>query len=158
MELVEYAQAVDHSRMPLLLRVLNALGWYAKALIGVLVSDIYSTDEHRYLCDVCDELPAGCGAWRTWQVPIARDRRATDDTLALLERCERQLQDRQNVVDELRRVVMRCVPCGAVTLTTTEKFGVALLPVGADASKLNVLDDDRQRGRAIQRYGDAMMR
>lgn len=29
MELVEYAQAVDHSRMPLLLRVLNALGWYA---------------------------------------------------------------------------------------------------------------------------------
>ena len=27
MELVEYAQAVDHSRMPLLLRVLNALGW-----------------------------------------------------------------------------------------------------------------------------------
>ena len=27
----------------------------AKALIGVLVSDIYSTDEHRYLCDVCDE-------------------------------------------------------------------------------------------------------
>ena len=29
MELVEYAQAVDHSRMPLLLRVLNALGRYA---------------------------------------------------------------------------------------------------------------------------------
>lgn len=29
MELVEYAQAVDHSRMPLLLRVLNALGWCA---------------------------------------------------------------------------------------------------------------------------------
>ena len=27
----------------------------AKALIGVLVSDIYSMDEHRYLCDVCDE-------------------------------------------------------------------------------------------------------
>lgn len=75
----------------------------------------------RSVAAVINELPAGCGAWRTWQVPIARDRRATDDTLALLERCERQLQDRQNVVDELRRVVMRCVPCGAVTLTTTEK-------------------------------------
>lgn len=31
MELVEYAQAVDHSRMPLLLRVLNALGRYASS-------------------------------------------------------------------------------------------------------------------------------
>ena len=27
----------------------------AKALIGVLVGDVYAQDEHRHLCDVCDE-------------------------------------------------------------------------------------------------------
>lgn len=30
-------------------------GLDAKALIGVLVNDIYANDEHRHLCDVCDE-------------------------------------------------------------------------------------------------------
>ncbi len=36
-----------------------AEGVDAKALIGVLVNDIYATDEHRYMCDVCDEY----GRW-----------------------------------------------------------------------------------------------
>ena len=41
----------------------------AKALIGVLVSDIYSTDEHRYLCDVCDEH----GQWHPCQNPFCEN-------------------------------------------------------------------------------------
>ena len=32
----------------------------AKALIGVLVNDIYAQDEHRHLCDICDDH----GQWR----------------------------------------------------------------------------------------------
>ena len=41
MELVEYAQAVDHSRMPLLLRILNALGRYAFLADILLMSYAY---------------------------------------------------------------------------------------------------------------------
>ena len=51
---------------------------------------------------------------------MAKDRRATDDTLEVLDRFEQHLRDRQNVVDELRRVVMRSVPCGAVLVISTD--------------------------------------
>ncbi|SJN44725.1 hypothetical protein [Luteococcus japonicus] len=73
----------------------------------------------RAIAAVINDLPAGSAAWRTWQVPVAKDRRATDDTLEVLDRFEQHLRDRQNVVDELRRVVMRSVPCGAVLVTST---------------------------------------
>lgn len=74
----------------------------------------------RAIAAVINDLPAGSAAWRTWQVPVAKDRRATDDTLDVLDRYEQHLRDRQNVVDELRRVVMRSVPCGAVLVTSTD--------------------------------------
>ncbi|MEL4356677.1 MULTISPECIES: hypothetical protein [unclassified Luteococcus] len=74
----------------------------------------------RTIAAVINDLPTGSASWRTWQVPVAKDRRATDQTLEVLDRFEQQLRDRQNVVDELRRVVMRSVPCGAVLVTPTD--------------------------------------
>ncbi len=73
----------------------------------------------RAIAATIGALPAGSGSWRGWQVPVASARAAGEDTLRLLDEWEQQLTDRQNVVDELRQVVIRSVLSGAVEVTRT---------------------------------------
>jgi hypothetical protein len=72
----------------------------------------------RAIAAAINALPAGNTAWRSWPLPVIdADPAAADGILARVDAWAATLRERQSQVEELRRLVMRSVLPGAVTLT-----------------------------------------
>lgn len=79
------------------------------------------------IASAINALPPDSGAWREWRIPLATYRARADDFLRLVEDYEQELESRKNAVQDLRRLVARSVPTGAV--------------------QLRAIDDDDKEGR-----------
>ena len=72
----------------------------------------------RAIAAAINALPAGNATWRSWPIPVIdADPAAADGILARVDAWAATLHERQSQVEELRRLVMRSVLPGAVTLT-----------------------------------------
>lgn len=71
----------------------------------------------RAVAVTINDLKEGSGAWRTWLLPISHRHRDGDDALKLLDAWDEMLRDKQEVVDDLRRVLVRSLLRGTVALT-----------------------------------------